>query len=117
MGWGRVETEQSGHGCGGIYGHGLVVERKRQRIGLLGRIGIGLLGLAVERERQRIVCGKSVDRCSEEGVVGSCHGKEEAEDQSVRSDRSVGSCCAKEKVENRAVGSCRGKGIVVAWSS
>ena len=61
MGWGRVETEQSGHGCGGIYGHGLVVERKRQRI--------GLLGLAVERERQRIVCGKSADRCSEEGVL------------------------------------------------
>ena len=49
--------------------------------------------------------------------IGSCYGKEEAEDQSVGSDRSVGSCCAKEKVENRAVGSCRGKGIVVAWSS
>ena len=48
---------------------GLAVERKRQRI--------GLLGLTVERERQRIVCGKSVDRCSEEGVVGSCRGKEE----------------------------------------
>ena len=30
------------------------MERKRQRIGLLGRISIGLLGLAVERERQRI---------------------------------------------------------------
>ena len=74
MGWGRVETEQSGYGYGGIYGHGLAVERKRQRIcllgwigllglaverkrqmiDLLGRIGIGLLGLAVERERQRI---------------------------------------------------------------
>ena len=54
MGWGRVETKQSGYGCGGIYGHGLAMERKRQMIGLLGRIGIGLLGLAVERERQRI---------------------------------------------------------------
>ena len=99
-----METEQSGHGCGGIYGHGLVVERKRQRIGLLGRIGIGLLGLAVERERQRIVCGKSVDRCFKEGVIGSCCGKEEAE------DRSVGSCHGKKEAENRAIGSCRGKG-------
>ena len=103
MGWGRVETERSGYGCGGIYSHGLAVERKRQRIGLLGRIGIGLLGLAVERERQRIVCGKSVDRCFE-GVIGSCCGKEEAE------DRSVGSCHGKEEAENRAIGSCRGKG-------
>ena len=111
MGWGRAETERSGYGYGGIYGHGLAVERKRQRIGLLGRIGIGLLGLAMERERQRIVCGKSVDRCSEEGVVRSCRGMEEAE------DRSVGSCRGKEKAENRPVGSCRGKGIVVAWSS
>ena len=75
MGCGRVETERSGYGYGGIYGHGLAVERKRQMIGLLGRIGIGLLGLAVEKERQRIVCGKSADRCSEEGVVGSCSGK------------------------------------------
>ena len=75
MGCGRVETERSGYGYGGIYGHGLAVERKRQRIGLLGWISIGLLGLAVERERQRIDCGKSADRCSEEGVVGSCRGK------------------------------------------
>ena len=71
----------------------------------------------MERERQTIVCGKSVDRCSEEGVVGSCRGKEEAEDRFVGSDRSVGSCRGKEKVENWPVGSCRGKGIVVAWSS
>ena len=39
-----------------------------------------------------------MDWCSEEGVVGSCCGKEEAEDRSVGSDR------------YRAVGSCRGKG-------
>ena len=32
----------------------------------------------------------SVDRCSEEGVIGSCRGKEEEEDRSVESDRSVG---------------------------
>ena len=51
----------------------------------------------------------SVDRCSKEGVVGSCRGKEEAEDRSIRSDRSVGSCCGKEKAKNRPVGSCRGK--------
>ena len=56
-------------------------------------------------ERKRIVCGKSANRCSEEGVVGSCHGKEEAKDRSVRS------CHGKEKAENRPVGSCRGKGI------
>ena len=50
---------------------GLAVERKRQRIDLLERKRqrIGLLGLVVERERQRIVCGKSADRCSEEGVL------------------------------------------------
>ena len=53
-GLGKSGTERSGYGCGGIYGHGLAVERKRQMIGLLGRIGIGLLGLTVERERQRI---------------------------------------------------------------
>ena len=104
MGWGRAETERSEYGYGGIYGHGLAVERKRQRIDLLGRIGIGLLGLTMERERQRIVCGKSMDRCFEEGVIGSCRGKGEAE------DRSVGSCHGKEEVENRAIGSYRGKG-------
>ena len=104
MGWGRAETERSGYGYGGIYGHGLTMERKRQRIDLLGRIGIRLLGLAVERERQRIVCGKSMDRCFEEGVIGSCCGKEEAE------DRSVGFCHGKEEAKNRAIGSCRGKG-------
>ena len=59
MGWGRVETERSGHGYGGICGHGLTVERKRQRIGLLGRI------------------------------VGSCRRKEEAEDRSVGSGLAV----------------------------
>ena len=69
----------------------------------MGRIDIGLLGLTMERERQRIVCGKSMDRCFEEGVIGSCRGKGEAE------DRSVGSCHGKEEVENRAIGSCRGK--------
>ena len=36
-------------------------------------------------------------------------GKEEVEDRSVESDRSVGSCCGKEKAENQLVGSCRGK--------
>ena len=81
MGWGRVETERSGYGYGGICGHGLAVERKRQRIGLLGQISIGLLGLAVERERQRIgLLGQ---------IVGSCRGKEEVEDWSVGSDRWV----------------------------
>ena len=39
-----------------------------------------------------------MDRCSEEGVVGSCRGKEEAE------DRSVGSCYGKEEVDDRSVG-------------
>ena len=59
-----------------------------------------------------------MDRCSEEGVVGSCRGKEEAEDRSIGSDRSVGSCCGKEEADDRsvgsdryrAIGSCRGKG-------
>ena len=45
--------------------------------------------------------------------VGSCRGKEEAEDRSVGLDRSVGSCRGKEEVENRAVGSCHGKGTVL----
>ena len=38
---------------------------------------------------------KSVDRCFEKGVVGSCRRKEEAEDRSVRS------CRGKEMAENR----------------
>ena len=45
------------------------MERKRQRIGLLGRID--MLGLAVERKRQRIgLLGFAMerDRCSEEDV-------------------------------------------------
>ena len=45
--------------------------------------------------------------------VGSCCGKEEAEDRSVGSDRFVGSYRGKEKVENRAIGSCHGKGTVL----
>ena len=73
MGWGRVEIERIGYGYGGICGHGLAVERKRQRFGLLGRIGIGLLGLAVERERPRIGLL--------DWIIGSCHGKEMAENQ------------------------------------
>ena len=63
------------------------MERNKHRIGLLGRIGIGLSGLAVERERQRI------------GLLGRIG--EEA------SDRSVGSCHGKEMAENRPVGCCR----------
>ena len=57
-----------------------------------------------------------MDWCSEEGVVGSCCGKEEADDQSVGSDRyrAVGSCRGKGEAENRRIGalkkvSCRGK--------
>ena len=47
-----------------------------------------------------------MNQCSEEGAVGSCHGKEKAEDRSVVSDRSIGSCRRKEKAENRLVRSC-----------
>ena len=81
------------------------MERKRQRISLLGRIG--LLGLAVERKRQRIgLLGLAMERerCSEEGVGRSLWqigGSVEV---------SVGSCCGKEEAENRAIGSYRGKG-------
>ena len=53
------------------------------------------------------------NRCSEEGVVGSCHGKEEADDQSVVSDWIVGSYCGKEKAKNRPVASCCG--WVLSW--
>ena len=63
------------------------MERKKKRIGLLGRIGIGLLGIVVERERQRI------------GLLGRIG--EEA------SDWSIGSCRGKEMAENRPVGCCR----------
>ena len=45
--------------------------------------------------------------------VGSCRGKEEAEDQFVGSDRPVRSCCGKEEAENRALRSCHGKGTVL----
>ena len=50
-----VERKRQRIGLLGRFGLlGLAVERKKQMIDLLGRIGIGLLGLAVERERQRI---------------------------------------------------------------
>ena len=45
--------------------------------------------------------------------VGSCSGKEKAEDRSVGSDRFVGSSRGKEEAENRAIGSCHGKGMVL----
>ena len=45
--------------------------------------------------------------------IGSCYGKEEAEDQSVGSDWSVGSYRGKEEAENQAVRSCHGKGTVL----
>ena len=53
-------------------------------------------------------------RCSKEGVVRSCCGKEEAKELSVGLDRSVRSCRGKGEVENRRIGalkkvSCRGK--------
>ena len=87
---GKKEAEDRWIGALKKVSLGLAMERKRQRIGLLGlamerkRQRIGLLGLAVERisALKKVSChGKEEDRCSEEGVVGSCRGKEEAEDR------------------------------------
>ena len=66
LGWGRVEIERIGFGYGGICGHGLAVERKRQGIGE-GRSGI--------------VKGKAIPVVMEVRYRESCRGKEMAENR------------------------------------
>ena len=73
----------------------------------MGMVGSAAMGLTWKGRSRGSVCwvgsvsgcwvlpwkgrgSKSVDRCFEEGVIGSCREKEEVEDRSVGSDRGRG---------------------------